>query len=121
MKKIILIMCLTLFCMACSKQFLPPDMHKFQSKQKIDVEGARVSFKLNKSGDSLFAHIYKQWEEATDEEVKYEITLFDKDRKIIQSRTHQTTKKWNNVNMSLNMIDKSNIGRVHYFSLKLSG
>ena len=106
-------------CIGCSVQ-VPDGMHKFKLGNKMDIEGARVWFKLNKSGDSLFVSIHKPWKGDPDKEVKYEINLYDKGQKLIQSRVKESTRKYNNISTNFSMVDKSNIDRVVYFSINIS-
>ena len=123
MRKVLLMgLVATALCLGCSQQALPPGMHKFKLGEKIDVEGARVHFKLNKSGDSLFVHIHKSWGELPAKEVRYEVSLYDKNQQLIQSKIHEFQPKYSTMNISLNlsMIDKSNVDRASYFSIKVS-
>jgi len=125
MKRLFSLLCLIAFFAACSGKSVPPGMYMFRIDKKFDIKVdrarvARISFKLNKSGDCLFVHIYTPWQGDMDKEVLYEVTLYDNEQKVIQSKTHKTSRKYNNVSMSLNMVDKSNVGDVCYFSFKLS-
>ena len=121
MKNVLLIaMCIAVLSPACSKETLPPGMHSFRLDEKMDIEGARVSFKLNKSGDSLFVHIHKPWAGDPEKGVQYEINIYDKDQQLIQSSVHKSKRKYSNISRNFTMIDKSNVGRVAYFSVKIS-
>ena len=107
-----------ILCAGCSGQ-VPDGMHKFKLGEKMDMEGARVHFKLNKSGDSLFAYIHKPWTGAPEQDVQYEINIYDKNQKLIQSSVFKSKRKYNNVSRNFTMIDKSNIDRAAYFSMKI--
>jgi hypothetical protein len=110
------------FCIGCSQQVLPAGMHNFKLGEKMDIEGTRIHFKLNKSGDSLFVHIHKSWSAVPAKEVRYEVSLYDKNQQLIQSKIHEFQPKYSTMNISLNlsMIDKSNVDRAAYFSIKVS-
>lgn len=122
MKKVALIgLCILTLCIGCSFQ-APDGMHKFKRGEKMDIEGARVQFKLNKSGDSLFVHIHKSWASVPAKKVRYEVSLYDKNEQLIQSRKHEAQHEYSTMNINLNfsMVDKSNIDRVAYFSVNIS-
>jgi hypothetical protein len=123
MKKAVLILMgmfiATLFA-GCSGQALPDGMHKFKLGEKMDIDGARVHFKLNKSGDSLFVHIHKPWAGDPEKDVQYEVSIYDKEQQLIQSIVQKSKRKYNNISHNFTMIDKSNVDRVAYFSVNIS-
>ena len=123
MKKVLIVLMgifvVTLFT-GCSGKVLPAGMHKFKLGEKMDIEGARVAFKLNSSGDSLFVHIYKPWAGYPEKDAQYDVSIYDKEQQLIQSITHRAKQKWQNVSMNFLMVDKSNVDRVAYFSVKIS-
>lgn len=122
MKRVVFMgLVVVVLCGGCAKQ-VPAGMHRFKMGEKIDAEGSRVHFKLNKSGDSLFVHIHKVWAETPTKEVLYEVSLYDKNEQLIQSRKHESQPKYSTMNISLNfsMLDKANVDRVAYFSVNVS-
>ncbi len=121
MKKLVLMgLFVATLCAGCSRQTLPAGMHKFKLGEKMDVGGARVHFKLNKSGDSLFAHIHKPWAGDPEKDVQYEVSIYDKNQQLIQSSVHKSKRKYSNISRNFSMIDKLNVGRAAYFSVKIS-
>jgi hypothetical protein len=113
---------LAALCLGCSGQKLADDMHKLKMGEKMDVGGARVHFKLNKSGDSLYVHIHKSWAKIPTEKVTYEVKLYDAQKGLIQTRTHRSQPRFKTMNTSLNfsMVDENNLERVTYFSVSIA-
>jgi hypothetical protein len=120
MKKVVLMgLFIATLCAGCSGQ-VPAGMHKFKLGEKMDIEGARVHFKLNKSGDSLFVHIHKPWPGDPEKDVQYEVSIYDKDKQLIQSSVHKSKRKYSNISRNFSMIDNSNVDQAAYFSVKIS-
>lgn len=121
MKKMVLMgLFFAILFAGCSGQALPDGMHKFKMGEKMDIEGARVHFKLNKSGDSLFVNIHKPWAGDPEQKVQYEVSLYDKDQQLIQSTVHKSKREYTNISRNFSLIDKSNVDRVAYFSVNIS-
>ena len=120
MKKVaLMVLFVATLCAGCSGQ-VPAGMHKFKLGEKMDIDGARVHFKLNKSGDSLFVHIHKPWAGAPEKDVQYEVSIYDKEKQLIQSSVHKSKRKYSNISRNFSMIDKSNVDQAAYFSVKIS-
>ena len=120
MKKVVLTgLFVATLCAGCSRQ-VPAGMYEFELGEKMDIEGARVHFKLNKSGDSLFVHIHKPWAGDPEKDVEYEVSIYDKDQQLIQSSVHKSKRKYSDISRNFSMIDKSNVDRAAYFSLRIS-
>ena len=120
MKKVVLLgLFVATLCAGCSGQ-VPAGMHKFKLGEKMDIEGARIHFKLNKSGDSLFVHIHKPWTGDPEKDVQYEVSIYGKDQQLIQAVVHKSKQKYQNISRNFTLVDESIVHRVAYFSIMIS-